>query len=213
MGHDAFGGAAMDPMPGLKAIAPISASVTTPSTWRRRPPAASASPTPRGPERRRGLAVAMWFAQARDFETAIQNARSGDWGAGEGCRWRKASGRQVGVLGMGRIGREIADRLAAFRRKSITSRAAGTRLRAGPITPIGRFGARRRRSIIAIGGPATEGSFPPRSSRRWGRIGVIVNIARGSVIDEEGADRRAAIGRDRRRAGRLSRRAADRSAC
>ena len=135
------------------------------------------------------LAVAMWIAQARDFEPAIANARSGDWGRGARLPLaRKASGRKVGILGMGRIGREIADRLAAFKTeihyqsRSRKDTPAGWTYHADPVDL-----ARAVDDLIIaiVGGPETEGFVSARVIGALGPDSVIVNIARGSVIDEE----------------------------
>ena len=52
----------------------------------------------------------------RELETGIHCVRSGGWAAGKAPPLaHKVTGRRVGILGLGRIGREIADRLAAFK--------------------------------------------------------------------------------------------------
>ena len=190
MGHDAFDGAAMDLMPGLKAITNFGVGYDAIDV---------AAATARGvrvtntPEVLNDdvadLAVAMWIAQARDFEPAIANARSGDWGRGARLPLaRKASGRKVGILGMGRIGREIADRLAAFKTeihyqsRSRKDTPASWTYHADPVDL-----ARAVDDLIIaiVGGPETEGFVSASVIGALGPDGVIVNIARGSVIDEE----------------------------
>ncbi|MBP8930637.1 MAG: 2-hydroxyacid dehydrogenase, partial [Paracoccus sp.] len=135
------------------------------------------------------LAVAMWIAQARDFEIAIQNARSGDWGRGVRLPLaRKASGRRVGVLGLGRIGREIADRLAGFKceihyqSRSRKDTPAGWTYHADPADLAH---AVDDLIVAVVGGPETEGFVSAEVLAALGPDGVIVNISRGSVIDEE----------------------------
>ena len=190
MGHDPFGGATMDLLPGLRAIANFGVGYDAIDV---------AAATARGirvtntPEVLNDdvadLAVAMWIAQARDFEIAIQNARSGDWGRGVRLPLaRKASGRRVGVLGLGRIGREIADRLAGFKceihyqSRSRKDTPAGWTYHADPADL-----ARAVDDLIVavVGGPETEGFVSAEVLAALGPDGVIVNISRGSVIDEE----------------------------
>src|SRR6056297_2756869 len=61
------------------------------------------------------LAVGMMIAQCRRMVQGDHHARSGAWAAGQAFPLnRKISGGRAGILGLGRIGREIADRLAAF---------------------------------------------------------------------------------------------------
>ncbi len=62
------------------------------------------------------LAVAMLLAQSRRMVEGAEWVRSGSWsGKGPMPLNRKVSGGRAGVVGLGRIGREIADRLAAFK--------------------------------------------------------------------------------------------------
>lgn len=117
MGHDPFGGATMDLLPGLRVIANFGVGYDAIDVTAATARGIRVTNTPEVlNDDVADLAVAMWIAQARDFEIAIRNARSGDWERGVRLPLaRKASGRRVGVLGLGRIGREIADRLAGFK--------------------------------------------------------------------------------------------------
>lgn len=59
--------------------------------------------------------VAMMLCQARDMISAERWVRSGDWSAkGMHPLSRRVHGARAGVLGLGRIGFEIAKRLASF---------------------------------------------------------------------------------------------------
>lgn len=61
------------------------------------------------------LAVAMMLAQARSVPGAETWVRSGDWAAkGSFALQTRVSGRRAGVLGLGRIGMEVARRLRGF---------------------------------------------------------------------------------------------------
>ncbi|MBP6678619.1 MAG: 2-hydroxyacid dehydrogenase [Paracoccus sp.] len=190
MGHEAFDGATMDLLPGLKGIANfgVGYDAIDVAAATRRGIRVSNTPNVLNDDVA-DLAVAMWIAQARDFEPAMRNARNGDWGRGVKLPLaRKASGRKVGVLGMGRIGREIADRLAAFkteihyqsrRRKDAP---ADWTYHADPVEL-----ARAVDDLIVavVGGPETEGFVSAEVIAALGPDGVIVNISRGSVIDEQ----------------------------
>lgn len=190
MGHDAFGGAYMDLLPGLRGIANFGVGYDAIDVAAASQRGIRVTNTPDVlNDDVADLAVAMWLAQARDFETAITNARSGDWGRGVKLPLaRKASGRRVGVLGMGRIGREIADRLAAFKAeiyyqsRSPKDAPTGWTYHADPVEL-----ARAVDDLIiaVVGGPATEGFVSAAVIEALGPDGVIVNISRGTVIDEE----------------------------
>ncbi|MDO5603622.1 MAG: 2-hydroxyacid dehydrogenase [Paracoccus sp. (in: a-proteobacteria)] len=135
------------------------------------------------------LAVGMLIAQSRGFEAAAAAVRSGAW-AREGAQplARKVSGRRVGILGMGRIGREIADRLAAFkceihyqsRRPKDTP--AGWTFHADAVSLAG---AVDDLVIAIVGGAETEDMVDAAVLRALGPDGVVVNISRGTVIDED----------------------------
>ncbi len=61
------------------------------------------------------LAVGMWLALSRGMVEAERYARSGDWAARGGYPLQhRASGKRAGVLGLGRIGQAVAQRLAGF---------------------------------------------------------------------------------------------------
>lgn len=135
------------------------------------------------------LAVGMLIALNRRFEAGAAHVRSGDWAAkGELPLGRKMSGRKIGILGMGRIGREIADRLAAFKSeihyqsRSPKDTPPGWTYHADPVALAG---AVDDLVIAIVGGKATQGLVDAEVLSALGPDGVVVNIARGSVIDEE----------------------------
>ena len=106
------------------------------------------------------LAVGMLIAQCRRMVQGDHHARSGAWAAGqEFALNRKMSGGRVGILGLGRIGREIADRLAAFKMEihywSRREKAAPGWTRHGD--PVALAGAVDFLVVALVGGPETEG--------------------------------------------------------
>ena len=133
------------------------------------------------------LAVGMLIAQAREIVRGSDWVRSGRW-AREGAMPlnRKVSGARVGIMGLGRIGREIADRLAALKMKihyhSRTEKETpGWTFHADPVAL-----AREVDFLVValVGGGETQGYVSAAVIDALGPDGVIVNIARGSVIDE-----------------------------
>ncbi|WP_157115192.1 2-hydroxyacid dehydrogenase [Paracoccus contaminans] len=143
------------------------------------------------------LAVAMWIALNRGFEPAIAHVRMGGWARGEGLALgRKASGRRVGILGLGRIGREIADRLAAFKCEiHYWSRGAKDVPWTHHADPTALARAVDDLIVIIVGGPDTEGLVSAALLDALGPDGVLVNVARGSVVDEAALIERLADGR------------------
>ena len=145
------------------------------------------------------LAVGMWIALNRGFERGMAAVRGGDWARGEPIPLgRKASGRAVGILGLGRIGREIADRLAAFRCPvhywSRSAKEAPAGWTAHP-DPVSLAHAVDDLIVITVGGPATQGLVSADVLDALGPDGVLVNVSRGSVVDEDALIERLADGR------------------
>lgn len=133
------------------------------------------------------LAVALLLAQSRGLEAGINAVRSGGWAQGKAPPLaRKVSGRRIGILGLGRIGREIADRLAAFKCE-IHYQSRGPKDTPGWTfhpTPQALAGAVDDLIVALVGGPDTEGMVSAGVLAALGPDGVLVNISRGSVVDE-----------------------------
>ena len=61
------------------------------------------------------LAIGMMLASARQIVAADRFVRSGEWLKGPISLGHSVAGKTVGVVGLGGIGRAIADRAKAFR--------------------------------------------------------------------------------------------------
>lgn len=133
------------------------------------------------------LAVAMLLMQGREMERASQWARSGNWAKhGEYRLNRKVSGGTAGIVGLGRIGREIADRLAAFK-MDIHYFARSEKDTPGwtyHADPVSLARAVDYLVIALVGGPETEKFVSRDVIEALGPRGVVVNISRGSTVDE-----------------------------
>ena len=134
------------------------------------------------------LAVALLLAQCREIERAGAWARSGNWKAhGEWPLNRKVSGGVAGIVGLGRIGREIADRLAAFKMDihyfaRSEKQTPGWTYHADPVSL-----ARAVDFLIVsiVGGEQTRGFVSRDAIEALGPRGVLVNVSRGTTVDEE----------------------------
>lgn len=188
LGHDRFDGAAMDLTPNLRAIASfgvgfdaidIDAATARGITVTNTPDVLNDDVA--------DLAVALLIAENRRMNGAENWLRRGDWaGHGSFPLQRKMSGRRVGVLGLGRIGREIADRLAAFKCEihyfsRTEKQTPGWTWHADPVALAL---AVDDMVISVVGGAETAGLVSAKVIESLGPEGIIVNIARGSVIDE-----------------------------
>jgi hydroxypyruvate reductase len=132
------------------------------------------------------LAVGGLIDVLRRISAAERFVRRGDWQHGQFPLATKVTGRRVGILGLGRIGRAIAHRLTAFdARLSYHSRhevpAVPYTYHASPTE----LAAEVDVLVVATsGGPATAGLVSADVLAALGPAGYLVNIARGSVVDE-----------------------------
>ncbi|WP_146346767.1 2-hydroxyacid dehydrogenase [Falsiphaeobacter marinintestinus] len=133
------------------------------------------------------LAVAMLFAQGREMIQASEWVTSGNWGEKGPYRLnRKISGGTAGIVGLGRIGRAIADRLAAFKMDiHYTSRSEkdtpGWTYHADPVSLAS---AVDYLVVALVGGSETENTVSKEVLAALGDRGIVINISRGSTIDE-----------------------------
>lgn len=186
-GHAALNGVIMDLLPGLRLIANFGVGYDAIDV---------ADATARGirvtntpdvlNDDVADLAVALLIAESRRIAAAAAWTRAGNWPQGEFPLARKMSGRRVGVLGLGRIGREIADRLAAFKAE-IHYFARSEKQTPGwtwHADPVGLAQAVDDLVIAVVGGPETVGLVSAEVIAALGADGILVNISRGSVVDE-----------------------------
>lgn len=133
------------------------------------------------------LALALLLAAARQVPAADRYVRSGDWArSGPMPLARKVSGARLGLVGMGRIGQAIAQRAAAFG-MSIAYTARNRREVPYRYLPSAAALAAEVDFLVVItpGGAATRHLIDAEVLAALGnRQGILVNVARGSVIDE-----------------------------
>lgn len=131
-------------------------------------------------------AVGLVIDTLRGLSAADRFVRAGNWTRGSFPLTRKVSGRRIGILGLGRIGRAIAHRLAAF-----GCPIAYHNRREVPDTPYTYAASAEQLAaqvdvlvVAASGGAASAGLVSRRVLERLGPQGYLVNVARGSVVDE-----------------------------
>lgn len=134
------------------------------------------------------LAVAMWISQGREMRQAEAWVRDGNWATkGDYRLTRKVSGGKVGILGLGRIGRDIATRLAAFKTDihyfaRTEKKTPGWTYHADPLSLAKAVDVL---FVALVGGPATQNIVSREVITALGPQGVLINISRGSTVDEE----------------------------
>lgn len=133
------------------------------------------------------LAVGMVIAQSRGMVGASDWVRSGNWAKnGAYPLQRKVSGKRVGIVGLGRIGRAVAERLQPFGCDiHYYSRAEKKTPGWSHHSDIVAMAAVVDILIITVsGGPDTIGLVGAEAIRALGPQGLLVNASRGTTIDE-----------------------------
>lgn len=133
------------------------------------------------------LAWGLLIAAARRIAVGDRYVKGGDWHAiGAFPLSTRVSGKRLGVLGLGRVGEAIARRGSGF---SMEVRYHNRRER--PALPYGYAASLRELAswadflvVACEGGPATRHLVSAEVIDAVGPQGIIVNIARGSVIDQ-----------------------------
>ena len=132
------------------------------------------------------LALALMLNIARRIPQAERHVRDGQWPAGPMPLASKMSGARLGLVGMGRIGQAIALRALAFGMPiAYTARSAKPGLPyAFHDTPQALAAASDFLVVITPGGAATRKLIDAGVLRALGPNGYLINVARGSVVDE-----------------------------
>lgn len=132
-------------------------------------------------------ALGLLLATIRQFPQADRYVREGKWKEKNFPLTATLQDRTVGVLGMGRIGKAIAKRLEAFNAPVVyhsRNKASGVNYKHYPDLVAM---ARDVDVLIVItpGGPATKHLVNQQVLEALGPNGILVNVARGSVVDEK----------------------------
>ena len=132
------------------------------------------------------IAFGLLIDVARGISSSERFVRRGDWQRGAFPLQTRVSGKRLGILGLGRIGRAIAKRASGFemdvryhnRRRvedvAFTYEASLTELARWADFLV----------VASAGGPETRHLVSADVLNALGPHGFLINIARGSVIDE-----------------------------
>jgi len=132
------------------------------------------------------LAIALVLSVARRLAQADGFVRAGRWLEGPIALGRKVSGARMGIVGMGRIGQAIAQRAQAFGMSiAYTARSAKPAL-PHPFFPDPASLAAASDFLVVItpGGAGTRHLIDAKVLAALGPHGFLINVARGSVVDE-----------------------------
>lgn len=132
-------------------------------------------------------ALGLMLDVFRRFGASERFLRDGRWESSGFPLTRRFSGSTVGVLGLGRIGQAIARRAAAFDATILyTTRRPVEGVPWEHVTSAVELAQRSDVLVVAVpGGAATVNLVDAEVIRALGPDGFLVNIARGSVVDED----------------------------
>lgn len=131
------------------------------------------------------LAIALMLNVMRGLVEADRHVREGKWPAGDQGLKRTASGRRYGIVGLGRIGEAIARRLVGFGGSiAYTSRTRKSVGHAYHDSVVSLAEASDVLFVATAASAETAKLIDRAVLDALGPQGVLVNIARGSVVDE-----------------------------
>jgi lactate dehydrogenase-like 2-hydroxyacid dehydrogenase len=132
------------------------------------------------------LAVGLLLATLRRIPAADRFVRDGHWAQRKFALSPSLRGRRVGIVGLGGIGKAIARRLSGF---AVDLAWHGRHDQ--PDVPWPRYPSVEALAqacdvliVIVPGGPTTRHLIDARVLAALGSDGVLINVARGSVVDQ-----------------------------
>lgn len=142
------------------------------------------------------LALLLLLAVARRQIVADRFVRQGKWGKEGLPLASRFTGKKVGILGLGRVGKAVAKRCAAFD------------CAIGYVDPFADAASYKRYEtllamaadinflvVTAAGGPGTGKIVNAETFAALGPKGALINVSRGSVVDESALVKALASGR------------------
>ena len=134
------------------------------------------------------LAVALALAVSRRLVASDRHVRAGKWAGGEGVPLgTRMMGKRAGIYGMGSIGRALAKRLAAF--EMPIAYCNRSEREGSPHRFVASLEDLARDSdflfVTASATPGTIGSVDASVLAALGEDGWLVNVSRGTLLDEQ----------------------------
>ena len=133
------------------------------------------------------LAMGLVLSVGRTIPQADQFVRAGQWPNGPMTLARKVSGARMGIVGLGRIGKAIAQRASGFG-MTIAYTARSEKADSGfQFFPTAQALAANVDFLVVItpGGAGTKHLINAEVLKALGSRGFLINVARGSVVDEQ----------------------------
>lgn len=133
------------------------------------------------------LAILLMLSVSRCLIRDDKWVRSGNWASnGNAPLARSIEGKKVGILGLGRIGSTIAEKLKAFNCEVVYHTRTKKDVSLEYFDNLTNM-AKAVDYLIAItpGGPSTNKIVNEEVLNALGPEGTLINVARGSVVDEQ----------------------------
>jgi len=142
------------------------------------------------------FAMALLLGIARNLRQADQFTRSGAWTDGPFRFSRKVSGARLGIIGLGRIGAAIARRAAGFDMHIAYTGRRPQAVDYAYYSTAAELAANVDFLVVAVGGGAsTYHLVDAQVLEALGPEGYLINVGRGSVVDEVAVAQALAQGR------------------
>lgn len=132
------------------------------------------------------LAMGLILSIGRRIPQSDKFVRNGDWVSEPFTMTRKVTGTRLGMVGLGRIGQAISKRAAAFDMTiAYTGRRAKTNAPFRYYPTASELAANSDYLVVAVpGGDDTKNMINAQVLKALGPKGIVINIARGSVVDQ-----------------------------
>lgn len=133
------------------------------------------------------LAIGLWLSLSRRMMSADRYVREGCWPRHEPLALsRRASGRRIGILGLGQIGQAVAERAAPF--STDIAYHSRHRVEGAPYAYAENPVALAERSDVLFvtvdGGAGSRALVDAAMLDALGPQGLLINVARGPVVDQ-----------------------------
>jgi lactate dehydrogenase-like 2-hydroxyacid dehydrogenase len=131
------------------------------------------------------VALALILMTGRGFVRANRFVQAGEWEKRSPELSTKLGGRKVGILGLGRIGKAIAQRVSAMGMKVAYTGRKRQSVAYEYVPDLKALAAAVDFLVVSCpGGEATRNIVNAEVLAALGKKGTLINIARGSIVDE-----------------------------
>src|SRR5450830_1059292 len=133
------------------------------------------------------FAMTLLLATARQVVHADRFARSGEWKQGPHALTTKVTGSRLGIVGLGRIGKAIAKRAAAFDMSiAYHNRSPQSDVDYRYVADLKTLASEVDFLVLSMpGGAGTRALVNAEVLEALGPKGYLINVARGSVVDQD----------------------------